>query len=572
MAVATAALSGLAACGQGVSTPPPATGDFLDCATHQNSCNSGTRIAGGSIVTVAEKDLPGWNLNDANNNTLDFAQIMSGVLPTTFVINPDYSVTLNTDLLESAEQTNTSPQTIVYKIKKQAVWSDKTPITADDFIWAWQTQSGTGEFCDPNVCQAASSAGYNQIKSVASTDGGSTVTVVFKTPFTDWKSLFAALYPKHVAADAVGPSIEEQWKFYSDIAHVPTWSGGPMVIAKNGFVPGASVTLVPNPNWYGAVKSTLDTLTYKIVLDQTVEEPALANGEVNMLFPQPNRDLVSQVRTLEGVKSSLNIGLNWEHIDLNLANKALTLPVRQAIFTAIDRQQVLDATIGQFDKDVTPLGSHMFVPGLDGYQDMLKGTTQGAGDIEAATKTLTEAGYKITGGKLITPQGTPFPTLRYLFTQGNTDRQTSETLVEASLAKIGIKVKADPEKVNFGPYLFGGQWDLVQFAWTGAPFAAAGAYQIWTPEGGSDFPGFSDPKAVDLIKKALENTDPNATNELLNQADRILTDANVVLPLFQKAMFLATGTNVVGIRPNGTQAGPGYNVSEWGLRANNSIQ
>jgi len=345
-----------------------------------------------------------------------------------------------------------------------------------------------------------------------------------------------------------------------------------MVIADNGFVPGASVTLVPNPKWYGATKSTLDTLTYKIVLDQTVEEPALANGEVNMLFPQPNRDLVAQVRSLEGVKSSLNIGLNWEHIDLNLANKALTLPVRQAIFMAIDRKQVLDATVGQFDKDITPLGSHMFVPGLEGYKDMLSGTSQGAGDVDGATKTLTDAGYKITNGQLFTPQGTAFPTLSYLFTQGNTDRQTSETLVEASLAKIGIKVKADPEKVNFGPYLFTGHWDLVQFAWTGAPFAAAGAYQIWTPEGGSDFPGFNDPKAVGLIKKALESTDPKAAEDLLNQADRILTDANVVLPLFQKAMFLATGTNVVGIRPNGTSSGPGYNVAEWGLRASNAVQ
>src|SRR5882724_7133460 len=121
----TAALAGLVACSQGGSTPPPATGDFLDCATHQNTCNAGTRISGGSIVTVAEKDLPGWNLNDANNNTLDFAQIMSGVLPTTFIINPDYSVSLNTDLLTSAEQTKTNPQTIVYKISKKAVWSDK---------------------------------------------------------------------------------------------------------------------------------------------------------------------------------------------------------------------------------------------------------------------------------------------------------------------------------------------------------------------------------------------------------------------------------------------------------------
>jgi len=37
-----------------------------------------------------------------------------------------------------------APQKVVYTINPKAVWSDGTPITAADFIYAWQQQRGTG--------------------------------------------------------------------------------------------------------------------------------------------------------------------------------------------------------------------------------------------------------------------------------------------------------------------------------------------------------------------------------------------------------------------------------------------
>ena len=50
---------------------------------------------------------------------------------------------VNTDLLESVEATSTSPLTIQYVINPKAVWSDGVPVTADDFIYAWQSQRAT---------------------------------------------------------------------------------------------------------------------------------------------------------------------------------------------------------------------------------------------------------------------------------------------------------------------------------------------------------------------------------------------------------------------------------------------
>jgi peptide/nickel transport system substrate-binding protein len=101
-------------------------------------------------------------------------------MPVAFHLTPDFKVVMNEDLLESATQTSENPQTVVYKIKPAAVWSDGTPVSADDFIYLWKNLNGT--IRDNDV---ASTTGYDQVKSVTGSDNGKTVTVVFKTPFAD---------------------------------------------------------------------------------------------------------------------------------------------------------------------------------------------------------------------------------------------------------------------------------------------------------------------------------------------------------------------------------------------------
>ena len=52
------------------------------------------------------------------------------------------------------------------------MWSDGTPITADDFIYNWQAQSGNPAYTDVGgkPYDDASTAGYNQIASVVGSD------------------------------------------------------------------------------------------------------------------------------------------------------------------------------------------------------------------------------------------------------------------------------------------------------------------------------------------------------------------------------------------------------------------
>lgn len=541
-------------------------GGLAACAKDPNKCNSGQVKQGGSMTFAIEKNVPNWNINSADGNVFETGMVMTGITPQPFYPLPDFSVKMNDDLLVSAEMTNTDPQTVVYKIQPDAVWSDGTPISADDFIFMWKTKNGK----DCPDCAADSTAGFDQVESIEGSDNGKTVTLTFAKPYTDWKQLFGGgddgLYPAHLA-EQQGFDLDSE-KGLADAfdyfgTTVPTYSGGPFKIEK--FQNNVAVTEVPNPKWWGDGPN-LDRLIFRIITDATQEPVALQNNEVQAIYPQPQVDLVQQVERTPNVDSAIGQGLTWEHFDFNLENKFLKdKTLRKAMFTAIDRQQIIDKTVGQFTKGLKPLNSHNFVPGQEAYVDTVSATGHGEGDVEAAKKMLTDAGYTIEGGKLMTPDGEAVPTFTIRYTTGNAIRQDQCELFAEMVKPLGIDVKIQTTD-DLGGTLTEGEYDIMVFAWVASPFVYSGAIQNWTTGQASNFGHYSNDKVDDLIKQAAGQTDPKQAADLVNQADEIMAQDAYVLPLYQKPVFLAVNEKYANIRINATNIGPLYNVQEWGIR------
>jgi peptide/nickel transport system substrate-binding protein len=562
----------LAACGGGSAgggdTQRQTGSAFAACYSNPSTCNSaepGELKQGGQLTYAIEKNIANWNLRSNEGNVFENSQVLKGVLPYTFVTQPDLTVAMNDDLLESAEVTKPDPQVIVYKIKANAVWSDGTPITAEDFVYNWKVQNGRD--C-PN-CAAFTTSGYDQVQSVVGSDSGKTVTVTMSKPFTDWKQLWSSgspIYPAHIAAQhgniKTPEGLAATFTWFG--ANVPKYSGGPFQI--DNFQNNKSVTLVPNPRWYGQTPK-LDRLIYRIITDAAQEPTALQNREVQVIYPQPQIDLVQQVRNIPGVSSFVGLGLTWEHFDLNLNNRFLADPaLRTAMFTAIDRQAIIDKTVGQFTDKVAPLNSHNFVPQQSGYEDVVSETGQGSGDLARAKQILATAGYKIEGGQLRTATGRVVPPLRIRYTVGNQIRQTECELFAQQVMPLGITVQVVPTD-DLGATTSNGDYDIVVFAWVASPFPYGGAVQLWTTGQGNNFGNYSNPDVDRLIAAAASQTDEAQAKEMLNQADRRLTRDAYVLPLYQKPTFIALYDTVANVRNNSSLDGPPYNVAEWGLRA-----
>lgn len=566
-AVAAAAVLAVSACsgGGGQTTSDTELLGFGACEEKPLECNKGDTKPGGTLVYYEEQDIATWNVNSSDGGHYPTSVMLNPIIPGVYYAAPNYTPALNTNLMvEEPQVTNTDPQTVVYKIRPEAVWSDGTPITADDFIYQFKTQNTR----DCPKCAAASNSGYDIMESVVGSDNGKTVTVTFQAgkTYPDWKSLFSALYPAHLAKqngdDGTPEGLAKSWEWFKSTQ--PTWSGGPFIIES--YTEGQQLVEVPNPKWWGP-KPPLEKLIFKIVTDQSSFIPALQNGEIHAGDPQPNLDMVTQVQNLQGFNSQVSGALSWEHIDLNLNNEFLKdKALREAIFRAIDVKGIINRTVGTFWKDAVVLKNHNFVPGSPYYKDVVSETGAGEGDIEKAKEVLTNAGYTGVGTELKTPDGKTV-TLRFRHTEGNVNRAATAELVQASLKELGIKVEIQTTSDLSGT-LDSGDYDMIVFAWVNSPFFFAGADQIWGKGSASNFGDWVNEEADKLLKQAIqEGLDEAKGADLLNQANALMAKDYYVLPLFQRANFMVAKADYVNIRPNATSTGPSYNTEEWGLKA-----
>jgi peptide/nickel transport system substrate-binding protein len=282
---------------------------------------------GGTLNYAADQEPTGFNNSTSKDNGTSVYNVTINMFPQAFHAQPDFTVKMDDAFLDSAEQTSDDPQTIVYKIKQEAVWSDDTPITADDFIFFWKNQNGTIKDND-----VASTTGYDQIQSVEGSDNGKTVTVVFKTPFADWKSLFGVsggLLPSHYVEKQPG-----KWNTGLDKNPEKIPSGGWMKV--DNYTQGQSLTLVRNDKYWGP-KAHLDSIVFRFLPESTTQPAALQNNEVDLIYPQPQLDQVQQVKALPDVKSEINFGLSFEHFDFNFKTPGLDdIAVRKAIATGVN--------------------------------------------------------------------------------------------------------------------------------------------------------------------------------------------------------------------------------------------
>jgi len=558
----------LAGCSSSSSSGSGSSSESISGTSAADTYNSGTPKQGGSLTWTIEKTMENWNLLSADGNTFDYAQIINALTPSTFLFNPSYQVTMNSDLLVSASQTSSSPETVVYKIQPNAVWSDGTAINADDFVYNWEVQNGS----DANI-PAATTTGYQDIQSVTGSDNGKTVTVVYKTPFADWKSLFINMYPAHIAKEHGNNEASFAW-FQANQLPV---SGGPFVVSSVSS-DKTSVILKSNAQYYGK-KPYLDQITFRAITDASQEPTALQNHEVDGIYPQPQTNLVTQLKSMGStIRYQIDSGLSFEHIDFNLKNAALGnatwgKTLRTAMFTATDRNAILSKTIKQFQSSAVPLNSRMLVSGQNGFQDNVTQYGLGGGDVAKAESLLTSAGFKNVGsgkGGLEAPDGTKIPTFQMKFTVGNQIRQDTCTLFAAEMAALGITVAVSPTD-NLGATLSqsgnGYSYDIIDFAWVNTPFPASANQPLYSTGGGGNYGGYSNANVDAWLKSAAESTDSATQITDLNKADAQISQDAYTLPLYQKPTLIAFYPNVLNVRDNATAMGPTYNIAQWGLKS-----
>jgi peptide/nickel transport system substrate-binding protein len=523
----------------------------------------------GALTLAVGPEPTDWNLHAAAGASPVLQEVLDPVWPSVWHTAPDGNLELDTAFVESATVTSLAPQTVVYRINPQAVWSDGVPITYRDFVYAWQSQSGSAEYRDvggrPFV--AAGTAGYSQIASVGEVGrDADEVRVVWSRPDPDWQALFATLVPAHVA-QRIGFSNGFTDPVADDV------SGGPFLIQSRS--PGTSVTEVRNPRYWGT-PAGLASVTFRFLADPAQVGPALAGDDVDAALLAPGADLAALRQTLGASAVVTAVASeSFEDLTFDERNRWLGDPaIRQAISLAVDRPALLAATVGRDDPALTPLDNHLFVPGELGFQDDSGNLYDDAQDAKALT-VLAGAGYDSTGG-ILTKDGQPV-TLPLVVagapdgsTHGSAYGSAVAQMVVAELAGIGITVSVVSgaagaaaggglavQVVDDSPFLSteDGRYQTVE-AGTGGGLAS-----------GRGDDGFSDAAVDSLLAEASGTFDATARRVLYDRIDVLLWRDDADLPLFPLPVAVATSVTVAGLAPNPTPDGPTWNMADWSLPA-----
>ena len=531
VAVVTVASLALTACGSSKGSGGSSSSSKKQASAALNDVNPMAYDqvpAGGTLRYPIDSYPPNFNINDVDGNDINISDVMNATLP--FVWNFDQAgkPILDTDVVDKADQTSTSPQTIQYHINPKAVWSDGTPITYQDFAGMWKALNGVN-----TAFNIASSNGYQNIASVSRGATDQDVTVVFKTPYPDWKSLFSPIMP--ASLDATPTSFNKSW------ANGPKLSGGPFIVSSLDNT-AKTITLTHNPKWWGR-PAKLDKIQF-IVIDQSAQAKALQSNQVDLV------DIGSSVATYATVKATPGItihkagGPNWRHIDLGNRGPLADVRVRQAVVLSIDRVGDAKTLLGPLDWPATVLNSHIWMNNQSQYKSTCgdycnQNISKADSLLQQAGYTKGADGYYAKGGKALN--------LTFVIPDGVKSSSDEAALQQKALQTAGIKVtiKSVPSDPFFPDYVLKGAFDLTIFSWIGTQFPISSAQSIYSSNGGQNYAKIGNKTIDNLYSQAVSELDDAKAVDLSYQIDQQIWAEGHSVPLYQRPDLVATKSTLV---------------------------
>ncbi len=472
--------------------------------------------------------------------------------------------------------------TVNYQIVDAAVWEDGTPISGNDFKLTYDI------IMDPDL--PIDKTTYSDIDPDSIVVGDKTFSYTLTAPTVLYELIFGTILPAH----AIDPAT------FLDDWNDKMWpSAGPFIFEE--WAQGEFVKVVRNENYWrtdaetGQALPFLDSVTFKFIPETESIINAFKAREIDIIQPPPNSETIETLQALEpeGARVEVLSGPVWEHVNFQFGQKRLernentcneSLNMRTAIAHTINKTILTDEILaGQ----VEPLQSYVtaFSPTLS--QDSW---SQFAPDVAAATAAYAAA-VEETGREC---------SVVFSTTSNNDARVKMSELFVAMFEATGIPYENSLEdsSVFFGETLDVGNWDLGEWAWVGSPGLSGlvGIHDVFDPEGppplGSNYYrwGTSELDASEyegdnavyadsnesVVKDAASEryavvrdemnatVDPAELLALINEAENLLADNLVMIPLYARLVTAAVWEDEIGgFKHNPTQASHTWNMENW---------
>jgi peptide/nickel transport system substrate-binding protein len=472
---------------------------------------------------------------------------------------------------------------LTWTLREGLLWSDGTPVTANDVVFTWQYCTAEGTGC-------AQEGKFQGITNVEAVDDRSVrITFAQPTPFP-WVAFVGAQSPilqQAQFADCVGAASATCTE-----ANTMPVGTGPFRVTE--FLVNDVVSLEANPNYRDPNKPAFATVTFKGGGDAAAAARAvLETGEFDYAWNlQLAPDVLAGMEAAGQGEVVSAFGTLVERIEINLTNPSPDLPegerstvahphpflsipeVREALSLAIDRQTLVDVGYGEAGR---PTCNLVPAPEIYASDDTECATTY---DPERAMQLLEEAGFTDTDGDGVR-ENADGVRLSILFqTATNAVRQDFQALIKEWWEEIGFEV----ELRNIDPAVyFGGDpaspdtiekfyADVEMYAnnFEGTdPTSYLAAYtcdKIPSPETqwqGQNVNRVCDPAYEELLAQFQATADEEERGRLARAMNEYLTLENhIILGLVDRGRVSGRSNTLEGVRLN-TWDSELWNAADW---------
>jgi peptide/nickel transport system substrate-binding protein len=448
---------------------------------------------------------------------------------------------------------------VEFVLREEAAFSDGTPLTVEDVMWSYETLGTIGH---PRYHGA-----WKKVASMEQT-GPRSIRFTFNEDDPEM-ALLIGMRPILKKAQWDGKEFDA-----SGIDEVPI-STAPYVIDE--FEAGRYVSLKRNPDYWGRDvnfmrgQANLDEIRMEFYGDGTAMFEAFKAGALNSSrefnvekwdtqydFPAiDSGDVVKSVIPHERPSGMTGFVMNtrreqfkdWRVRDAMLhafnfefINETMT-GSKQPRITSYLSNSVLGMQDGPAEGRVRdllePFAADLLPGALDGYAlPVSDGTERNRGNIRAAIDLMEEAGYTITDGKMVGPDGAPF-TFEILLQQGSTEEQSIIDLYTQSLERVGITPTITTiDSAQFKERTTNYDFDMSYNRW-GMSLSPGNEQKLYWGCDGVENPGtrnwmgMCSPAAEAMVDAILQSDSRDDFVAATRALDRVLTTGRYVIPIYQ---------------------------------------
>jgi peptide/nickel transport system substrate-binding protein len=507
-----------------------AIGLLAACSSGDASSSGGSPVKGGTIVYAHEQEPPcifgGW---------IQQAYISRQVLDGLVTLDDDNKVKpwLATDWKVSPDG-----KTYTFTLKPGVKFTDGTPLdaaaVADNFDY-WENKGGN------STAKVSIDPYYKSAKALDATH----VQIELTAPYTPFLTLITQGYFGIQSPTALKNRSKQE------NCEKPIGSGA-FTVAE--WKHGQEVILKKNPDytsWPATAKhegpAIVDKVEWKFVADGVTRYASLTTGQANVIYDVPTVDWKSAGSRFDTTRyitpgKPVSAYLNTQK---GVFTDKL---VRQAFAYAADRKAAVESSF----HGVIPYEGNGYVSQATTDYNA-KTASDYAFDVDTANALLDKAGwtdrdkdgFRTKDGKQLFVKF-PYPAGAVINAEGATLLQ----VLQEQWKKVGFNVKliaATQAEVFAGKYSGPDAYDASVFYWT-SPSPSI-LWIVWRPST-ADNPNFNNQSFYNneqlskVIQAANTATEPAKATELYKQAQQILSDNAVTLPLYTQNSTYASAKNL----------------------------